>query len=1115
MNRHISGIALRFVCISVLALGFGVAANAQTVSGTLRGTVTDANGAVIPNATVNVRSTETGLERTVVSSDQGLYTFSFLPIGGYTVEATRTDFNRVKRENVTVSLNETTVVDFRLDPSVTGEVTITDEAEPINTTNQQIASSLTNAQIVERPVTNQTNFLSLAETFTGYQENPTSGQNNPTASSGSSINFNGTGSRGATFQINGVNNDDSSENQNRQGAAVATIKEFQVITNSFTAEFGRGYGAVVLVQTLSGTNDIKGNLYFFHNSSALNAKSYLSHGAKPVDRRNQFGGVVGFPLWRNKLFGFLSLDHRENTGAQNYARDVFTMAERNPANWFLQNPSHDTPANRAFIQSVMDRFANAVPNRPSEGPRVFRAANSFDFPARDYSARADWNATEKDTVFARWHYTRQEFKAGDLIPGERADQNHKQVNYGVNWTHIFNPQVVGEFRYGLGHRTTLVNVTAGNDTPIIRFTQSSVIGGNTSIGNAGNFPIQRYQTDNQFVYNLSAVLSGTHVLKAGFDIRRQILDDLADSNSRGFWTFGLSCTPIANSPAITYTSGFLSFINGCINNFQKGYGPFFLENRLGETNIYIEDTWKVTPNLTLNLGVRYEYVQAPEEAEGLINYGFGDDKNNMEPRIGFAYSPNFTSGFLHRVFGNPGQSSFRGGYGIYHGRIFQSVFSQGGAVVRFNPPNALFINETTPNFRFNPTNLPDPTNGFVFVPGPQASRHSITIPDPGLEMPYTQQWNLTVERQLPWSSAIRISYTGNRGIGLLRFVPANLPIHDPNGVLVVNHPNNGTLAGQIIKPAADVFCAGTTATTVTDQCPNVVPIAANEYSVRVPRADQRRPDPRYSGNIHVGNGAWSYYNGLQVEYSKRLSHNLNFQVAYTWSKSIDTNSEATFVGAGDSNANGPDTRISRALSRFHTPHRLTVFGTYRLPSINNGRGFLAQVLGGWEMSVVMKLVHGTPVTVSGQAFDLNLDGFNEVRPVLVDPSVLGATLGDPATSQQILAGAFAIPTSPAPYNCCILGRNTFYLDGMENFDFNFTKRFKMPWEGHNLAVRMDMFNAFNHVQYGFPNLTYTSNQVPAGGGPARPRINPALGAITAGATTYVPRNIQFSLKYSF
>jgi len=1121
MNHHLRKIARSLVCFSVFTLCFGIQANAQTVSGTLRGTVRDANGAVVPNATVKVRSTETGLERTVVSSEQGLYTFSFLPIGNYAVEASRTDFNRVIRENVSVTLNETAVVDFKLEPSITGEVTVTDETEPINTTNQQITSSLTSSQIVERPVSNQTNFLTLAETFTGYQENPTAGQNNPTASSGSSINFNGTGTRGATFQINGVNNDDSSENQNRQGAALATIKEFQVISNNFTAEFGRGYGAVVLVQTKSGTNNIDGSLYWFHNDSALNAKSYFSHGPKPVARMNQFGGVLGFPFWKNKLFGFLSLDHRENTGAQNYSRDVFLMSERNPANWFLQNPSFDTPANRAFIQSVMDRFANAVPNS-TRGPRVFETVNSFDFPARDYSARVDWNATSKDTIFGRWQYTRQEFKAGDIIPGERADQNNKQINYGLTWTHVFNSQIVGEFRYGLGLRTTLVNVTAGNDTPIIRFTQTAAIGGNTSIGNAGTFPIQRYQTDNQFVYNLSAVIGGTHFLKAGVDVRDQNLDDLADSFSRGFWTFGLSCIvpnplppPAPSTVTITYTNGFQSFINGCINNFQKGYGPFFLENQLGESNFYVEDTWKATSNLTLNLGLRYEYVKAPKEAQGLIDYGFGDDENNVEPRVGFAYSPNFKNGFLNRIFGNVGQSSIRGGYGIYHGRIFQSAFSQGGATVRFNPPNALFINETNPGPRFNPTNLTDPTNGFVFVPGPQTTRHSIAIPDPNLEMPYTQQWNLTIERQLPWNSALRLTYNGNRGIGLLRFVTDNLPIHDPNGVLVVNHPNNGTLAGQIIRPAADVYCAGTTSANINDQCPVAVPIAANEYSVRVPRTDQRRPDPRYSANILVGNGSWSYYQGLQVEFTKRLSHNLNFQAAYTWSKSIDTNSELSFVGAGDSNANGPDTRTSRALSRFHTPHRFTLFGTYRLPFFNDEKGFLGQTLGGWEISMVMKLVRGNPITISGQAFDLNLDGFNEVRPVLLDPSILGASLSDPATSQQILAGAFAIPTSPSDLTCCLLGRNTFYADGVINFDFNFTKRFRMPWEGHNLALRMDLFNAFNHVQFGIPNVTYTSNQVPAGGGPARARINPALGAITGVANTYAPRNIQFSLKYSF
>ena len=1094
-------------------------ASAQTVSGTLRGTVTDSNGAVVPNASVKVRSTETGLERTVVSSDNGLYNFAFLPIGQYTVEATRTDFNKVIRENVIISLNETNVLDIRLDPAVSGEVTVTHEGAPINSTNQQIASSLTNAQILERPVGNQTNFLTLAETFTGFQENPTAGQNNPTLSSGSSINFNGTGTRGATFQINGVNNDDSSENQNRQGAALATIKEFQVITNSFTAEFGRGYGAVVLVQTLSGTNRIKGSAYWFHNNSALNAKSFFSPGAKPVNRRNQYGGVVGFPIWKNKFFGFVSVDRLENSGALGFTRDVPTPFERNPANWFLAGKppgtlGFDTPGNRAFIQSVMDRFANTLPNstRGTQG-RVFDGQIGFDFPDRDYSARFDWNATSKDTLFGRYQYTRQTRFADDIIIGERADQNNKQKNFGLTWTHLFTSNLVGEFRYGLGDRTTLVNIGAGNDTPIMRFANSAAISG-PIIGNAGAFPINRFQTDNQFVYNISYAVGG-HFIKAGTDLRFQKLNDLADNFSRGFYNFTTSCqTQAPPAPAITYTNGWQALINGCIGNFQKGYGPFFLENRIGESNFYVEDSWKVFSNLTLNIGARYEYVNAPRELNGQIEYGFGDDKNNIEPRVGFAYSPNFDDGFLHTIFGKSGESSIRAGYGIYHGRLFQSVFSQGGATVRFNPPNALFRNDPLPLAGvFAPTDLQDPTDGFIFTPGPQTARHSIAIADPNLEMPYTQQWNLTFERQLPWTSALRVSYTGNRGIGLLELVSSNLPVHDPNGVLVANHPNNpANLRGVVIRPAADIFCAGTTAANRTDQCQNDSGIDFDEYSVRVPRADQRRPDPRYGQNTIIGNGAWSYYHGLQVELSKRLSRGLNFQAAYTWSKAIDTASEATAVGAGDTNANGPDDDISRALSRFHSPHRFTFFGTYRLPFFDKDKGPLGQILGGWEISSVFKWIHGTPFTVSGAAFDLNLDGFSEIRPVLVDPSVLGASIDDPETAQQILAGAFRIPSSTADF-ASLVGRNTFFIDGVKNVDFNITKRFRMPWEGHNLALRMDLFNAFNHVQFGFPNTIYTANVTV--GPSARPRINPLLGSLTTLANTYAPRNIQFSLKYTF
>ena len=1078
----------------------------QTVSGTIQGRVVDSNGASIPQATLLIKNTETGQERTLTSNEEGIYNAPFLPIGRYTIEATRSDFNTVIRQNITVSLNETTVVNIQLDPTVKGEVIITDEPPLINTTNSQITGSLTSQQITERPVFNQGNFLSLAETFTGYQENPTSGQNNPTASSGSSINFNGTGTRGATFQINGVNNDDSSENQNRQGVSLATIKEFQVITNNFTAEFGRGYGAVVLVQTLSGTNSLRGSVYWFHNDSALNAKSYFSHGQKPVNRRNQFGFTTGFPIIKNKLFGFLSLDHTENTGANNFTRDIFLPTEKNSANWFQVTPGNDTPANRAFIQSVLDRFGNLTPN-DSRSPRTYAGQQGFDFPARDYSARLDWNPNQADSIFVRWQYTRQRFQADDIILGERADQNNKQQNYGLTWTHIFSPNVVGEFRYGLGLRTTLVNIAAGNETPVIRFQNPAPVSGSI-IGNAGAFPIQRYQTDNQFVYNISAIFGSRHFVKAGTDLRLQRLDDLADNFSRGFYNFTSTCN------GVNYGTGFNAFLNGCVGTFQKGYGPFFLENRIGESNFYAEDNWKIRPNLTLNLGVRYEYVNAPRERNGLIEYGFSDDKNNIEPRVGFAYSPSFESGFLNTFFGDPGNSSIRGGYGIYHGRLFQSVFSQSGATVRFNPPNALFLSLS------GRTTLQDPTNGFIFVPGLQTTRHAEALISPGLEVPYTQQWNLSYERQLGWKSAVRFSYTGNRGIGLLKFGLGNLPLNDPAGVSVANHPNNapnilytlGTLPandprrvdvrGQSLRPAADIVCAGTGLTGIptTTQCPVAVPLGALEYSFRLPRTNERRPDGRFTTNTVVSNDAWSYYHGLQIEFTKRLSRGLDFQAAYTWSKSIDTTSEATFVGAGDSNQNGNDASASRGYSRFHTPHRFTFFGTYRLPFFDNRTDVFGQVLGGWQVSGVFKWVYGTPFTVSGTGVDLNLDGFAESRPALVDPSILGRRIDNPNNSQSRLPqSAFRTPTV-SDFGCCILGRNTFFTDGVKNVDLAISKNFLLPFEGHKLSVRADLFNAFNHVQYGFPNATYTSA---------------SLGVINGTATQYAPRNIQFSLRYLF
>ena len=1104
-----------FCLVTLIASGLFVSVSAQTVTGTLQGTVLDSTGSVIPGADVVIKNMETGQERTLKTNGEGVYIATFVPLGRYTVSATARGFSKIAQENVEITLNQTRVVDFKLNPSgVTEAVIVTAETAPINTTNAEVKGSLNTREILDKPTFNQGNFLTLAETFTGFQENPTSGQNNPTASSGSSINFNGTGTRGATFQINGVNNDDSSENQNRQGASLSTIKEFQVITNNFTAEFGRGYGVVVLVQTINGTNNLHGDVYWYHNDSALNAKSFFSPGKKPVSRRNQFGFTSGFPILRNLLFGFVSLDHVENTGANNYVRDVFLPSERNPANWFLQTPANNTAANRAFIQSVLDRFpAELIPNDPRSA-RTFAGQQGFDFPARDYSGRFDWNPFQADSVTARWQYTRQRFVADDIIKGERADQNNKQQNFGLTETHLFSSKTVGEFRYGLGLRTTLVNITAGNDTPIIRFTNPINISASI-IGNAGAFPIQRYQTDNQFVYNLTTV-AGNHYLKMGTDIRRQRLDDLADNFSRGFYTFGTTCN------GINYVTGFNAFLNGCVATFQKGYGPFFLENRIRESNFYGEDNWKVRPNLTLNLGLRYEYVSAPTEAANRIHYGIGADKDNLEPRFGFAWSPDFKSGFLHTLFRNAGDSSIRGGYGIYHGRIFQSVFSQSGATVRFNPPNAFFYNQTgAPTTLFNPNNLVDPTNGFVFVPGPQTARHAEAVIDPSLEMPYTQQWSLSFEREMPFASKIRATYTGNRGIGLLRFALNNLPINDPAGVLVANHPNNAPtvlytaanrppgdprafdVRGQILHPAADIVCAGTglAGVATTAQCPVAVPLGNLEYSFRVPRTNERRPNGAFTTNTSVANGAWSYYNGLQLEWTKRLSRNLNFFAAYTWSKAIDTTSEATFVGAGDTNQTGNNTRTARGLSRFHTPHRFTMYGTYRFPFFADEKGFLGQTLGGWEVSAVLKLSKGTPFTVITTGVDLNLDGFSETRPVLLDTSVLGRSISNPASSTQLLPRSAFRALTIADFNTPTLGRNTFFGDGVQNVDIGILKTFKMPWENHRLIVRADLFNAFNHVQFGFPAVDVVGSA--------------NFGAITGLATQYAPRSVLVSLRYQY
>jgi len=1102
----------RALCVVIGVLAVAAVSAAQTVTGTLQGTVTDTGGGVLPGAIVTIKNVDTAAAREVTTNDAGFYTAPFLAIGTYTVTAKLNGFTTLVREKVQVSLNQTQVADFQLKPaSVAETVTVVGASPPINTSNGEIKGTLNEQQILDKPTLNPGSFLSLAEIFPGFQDNPTSGQNNPTLSSGSSINFNGAGTRGATFQINGVNNDDSSENQNRQGAALSTIKEFQVISNNYTAEFGRGYGAVVLVQTKSGTNAWRGDVYeFVQDSNDLTALRKFAL-LKPDNQRHQFGGTVGFPIARDRVFGFANFDRTNLSGTRNFARDLFTPAELAAPRLTRGN---DTPQNRAWIDSILARYpAGATANDP-RSPRTYATLQGFKQPDEDYSGRVDWNLGQ-DTLTGRYQNTHQIREADDVIVGEEAGQDNRQQNLGLTWTKVMRANLVGELRYGLGLRNTRVDIADGNDTPIVRFTGSPVSG--TILGNAGNLPIHRDQRDHQFVYNLSWFAARDHTLKAGTDIRRQRLDDFADNFSRGFWTFTAACG------GVNYATPYAAMLDGCVSTYQQAWGPFFLENRIGESNFYVEDNWRLGNGLTVNLGFRYEYVSAPKEAEDRIDYVFHDDTDNYEPRLGAAWVLPVASGWMKSFTGGErGDASLRGGYGMYHGRLFQSIFSQGGASVRTNPPNAILRSFTTqPGI----LNVSDPTLGFVFVPGPQTARVALTLPDENLEMPFTHQWNLSYERRMPWDSTLRVSYTGSHTMSKERYQSTNLPLSPLDGpVLVVDHPNNAPAAGfpdlrgkTIDRIAADVSCAGTgflPGLTVNASCPVPVPLGDNEISLRQPRTNERRPDPRYTTNIEIQSNGQTWYDGLQLEWTKRYSKGLAFSASYTRSRSDDTVSEATFVGAGDTNFTGPNSRFARGHSRFHTPHRFTFNGTWLMPFMSDRRDLAGTLLGGWQLSATIRLASGTPFTVTQTGVDLNFDGFAEGRPILLDRSILNTSVDDPSfttegcltpgpdcvqrSTLQLPASAFRLTTINDGFEN-IVPRNAFYGDGMDTVDFGLYKNFRV--RTYNLSLRIETYNLFNTVQYGFPALSLST--------PA------TFGQLTALHSLYIPRTVQIAVRFRY
>lgn len=1065
--------------------------SAQTVTGTLAGRTTDAGGGVIAGAEIAVRNTETGQARTTQSNREGYFQITFLPVGSYQVTAHAPGFGPAERK-AAVELSSAREVDFELKPAaVDTAVTVTAESPQIDTTRGDLKSTLDEKTIEDRPLASR-NILALVEQMPGFQSTGGfGGVNNPTLSSGSYVSFNGAGSRSVAFQIDGVNNDDSSEGTNRQNVNISSIKEFQVLTNSYSAEFGRAGGSVVLVETKSGTNKIHGDLYDFLQNDKLNANSFFSNSfgnkrdGTPVAprapyRRNQYGYTIGAPILKNKLFIFHSFEQTKLAQYNTFTRFIFLPTEKlqvGDCRLCLNPADHPNLAqDMAFLQGVLNRFPQGAPNNFAACDHCFTQTEPARYPDSDYSGRIDYLASQRDTFTVRYQYSRQKRAPLDLIIGENALQNNKQQNLGFTTTHMFSPTTFGEFRFGLGLRTTMVDIEAGDNTPIVRISNPSPYT-TTSLGSAGAFPIHRYQTDYQYVYNLSHV-RGVQTFRAGIDFRRQHLDDLADNFSRGYWTFG--ATGVVGS-ASRY-EGYENFLRGYVTNFQKGYENFTTYNRLGEFNQYVMDDIRVTPRFTLNLGFRWEVVLKPTEKDNKINYTYSTFTKGYEPRFGFAWSPDGP----RWLTGGPGHMVVRGGFGLFHNRIFQSVFSQGSTNLRSLPPYGA-------DRTYDPTFLTaDPSNGYVFVPGSyQPGRITGSRIDPGLRPPETQQYHFTVDRQFKGDIAISVGYTRTRAIGLLQNQIVN------RAQFPILSPVDGVLYNQIDPDLGD-----------TNPPPGSVSIAQ-------PRLIQRRPDVNFNNVYIIGNQAWSYYNALQLQIKKRYARGLQWQVSYAFSKSIDTGSD---ISQANSLTEVGSAKSLRALSDFDQRHRINLNYSYLLPFWKTGRGALRQTLGGWTVSGNSTFASGNPFTVSA-GYDYNSDGVSNDRPILLDASVFGRSIDNPNTSQARLPFSafyptFRTPTAGRPFDPGgtdkdSIGRNTFFGQGLRNFDVGLYKSF-VPREGQALTFRAEVFGLTNSPHFAFP----TTSTLSASFGRISGTYNP-FNFVGASRNDAASRIVQLALRYTY
>jgi len=1133
--------AVQLLVLFVLALGLAKCGFAQGDTARLQGTVSDPSDAAIVGATVTITNTGTGRVATAQTTDLGYYSVPALPSGHYRVEVSQQGFKKTVRE-LDLQVAQVAAADFRLEVGeVTQSVTVEAGSPVINPADSAIGLVVESRQVTELPL-NGRNFTQLATLVPGVTRGLPSGQ--ATGAGGNAESFRYGDAGGASLAVNGlrpqtnnyildgIDNNESLINTIVFFPPADAIDEFRVQTSVAPASFGRAGGAVVVTSLKSGTNDWHGSAFWFNRNTNLNARDFFNNGDKPGYNRNQFGGTVGGPVIRNKLFVFgdyQGLRRRVPVGTEvaTVPTDLMRQGDfsellagagpvGNPTGLgtpiVILDPTTGTqfmgtgaqpnviPANR--INSVGLAYLNAFPEPNCDASidvrchsiyQNYRNTRKVNETWNDFDIRVDFSINSNNSIFGRFSRGRADQTNTTRLStlpsgfGSGTNFNHPWGS-SIGLTTTISPTLVNELRVGFV-RTTYGYQAPFNNEDIC--TQLGIVNCNTpllgGIALIGGFNNQLEYTGDfgtylvpQTGYNYNDTLTWTkskHTIKVGANIIRRQLNLFRPLAGKGFFFLSGNGTQGNHTDTGYEVSDLLA---GFVDTYSHGTSTGMVGTRSWENGLFVQDDWRITPKLTLNLGLRYDILTWPVEVQDRqANFDIATDAlllagqdgnsralvkgdyNNFGPRVGFAY----------QLTGD-GKTVLRGGYGLFY------FLDRGGISNQLaqNPPFAgqnqvsysngfritlsgsLPCQPTCTQAELVATNAtgPLPTGDFTDLDLTNPTNVSVVSVLSDNRTPFVSQWNLQVQRQLGNNSSVSLAYVGTHGNHLTRNYNANQQLYGQS--------SDGTNPDRSLYPQL--------------------------------------------GSITVqDNRGSSIYNSLQAQYERRFTNGFQFLGAFTWSKAIDDS-------CGDADACAPqlytDYALERGLSSIDQNYTMVLSSLYELPF---GRGkrwghdwsrALDLIGGGWQINGIYSLQAGLP-------FSVTVDGNPGGNPGTTRADRVGPVGVNPGDINNYIDGAgFAVPAATTYPDGSVTfdapgtsGRNILRGPGSSNIDLAIFKNFSIT-EKLKAQFRAQAYNLTNTPHFANPNADFSHPAFPGGN----------FGQIT-GTIPFSYRQMELALRITF